>query len=1041
MVGAAALVLALSPSALAGQTTTGSITGTVTGDQNQPIEGAQVQVVNRSTGFTAGVMTRGDGRYTVPGLEVGSNYSVTVRRIGFQPQTNEPVVVTLGQATRVDFALEAQVAQLGAVTVTAVRDPVISPTRNGSQTTISDTVIARLPTLDRNFTDFAALTPQVSTTGPGLSGGGTNNRFNNIKIDGATEADLFGLGSTGQPGGQADGKSIGIESVKEYQVLLSPYDVRQGNFSGALINAVTKSGANELFGSAFIVGRNEELTRTQPYLNEYEKYQYGFSVGGPIVRDKAFFFINPEIQSLKTPASGLYWGAPGLTLSQADLTRFQTALQNVGIEPGGAGQVTNENPLRNIFARLDFNLPGGNTLVLRHNYAYARDDNFSRGSTGTTPFFPLTSNGYRFTSQKNATVAQLRSIFGNGMFNEFQLGYTTIRDRRSPNVRGPQVTAFAPGAQLQAGSERFSHGNELDQDILEITENLTLPAFGGHSITIGTQNQFYKPRNLFAQSTFGAWTFGTLDSLDAGLAREYIVGVPAEGDGSVTFNAAQYSAYIQDEWTVSDRLNVTFGLRADIPTFGDKPPENPDVLATFGRSTAEVPTGNLQWSPRFGFNYDLTGDQTNQLRGGAGLFTGRPAFVWLSNAFQNSGLSGVALLTCRGAGRVPMFDANAVANPPQACANGTTASLGAQVDLLNEDLKFPQNLRATLGYDRRVTNNWTATVEGLYTRGVNNLFYQNIALSGPIGVDRNGRVLYGERPFAPALVDPDRTVVTDVSNQSKDWSYQLTGGIQRQYRDNYSASLFYTYSQVRDVQALTSSTAFSQYRFGRAWAGDQSDDTPSRSVFEQRHKVVAYGTYTLPSLTDITLSWIGGSGMPYHYVSDGDLNGDGISLNDPLYIPLDARDPNEILFQTFTQDGVTYTAAEQAEAFEQYIESVPCLRRSRGTMQSRNVCENPWQNQVNLSVRQSLKTLGSQRATVQLDVFNLGNLLNREWGTFRSASANQNIDLLDQRFVQGNTNLSEGGQHVFRFTPGEDVYRSNFFSSNYTMQLMLRYSF
>ena len=381
------MLATLAPAPMAAQgVTTGAIGGRVTDANGAPVAEVQVQVLNRATGFSRGAQTNASGRFAVLGLEVGS-YDVTARRIGFAAGTREGIRVSLSQTTQVDMELQQQAAQLSAVTIegTNVAGALISPSRTGVSTTITDSALRRLPTLDRNFTDFARLTPQVSNSGPGLSGGGTNNRYNSIQIDGATESDLFGLGSTGQPGGQAKGKSIGIESVKEYQVLLSPYDVRQGNFSGVLINAVTKSGTNEFTGSAYGVGRNESFARTQPYIPEFEQYQYGFSLGGPIVKDKVLFFVNPEFQSRKAPASGAFLGdgRAANTVTQAHVDRFVSALESRGMtDLGTPGAVTNENPLANVFGRLDINL-GATQLVLRHNYGRAEDDVFSRGSSGS----------------------------------------------------------------------------------------------------------------------------------------------------------------------------------------------------------------------------------------------------------------------------------------------------------------------------------------------------------------------------------------------------------------------------------------------------------------------------------------------------------------------------------------------------------------------------------------------------------------------------------------------------------------------------------
>ena len=1039
------------------QTTTGAISGTVTIEAGQTIEDAQIQVLNPATGFSRGVRTNAAGRYTVPGLEPAT-YSVTVRRIGYSAQTKDGVKASLGLTTRVDFQLSAQATVLGEVRAAVNVDPLISPTRTSVSTTISDTALHRLPSLNRNFTDFVALTPQISQSGPGLSGGGSNNRYNSVQIDGANETDLFGLGSTGQPGGQASGKSIGIESVKEYQVLLAPFDVRQGNFAGALINAVTKSGTNEFHGSLYGVTRNQGLTRSQAYITKSEQSQYGFSVGGPIIKDKAFFFFNPEWQVRKLPASGDYIGLPTTNLRQTTLDSVNAVLAGYNLPLGGGGLANNENPLQNVFGRLDFNLPANNQLVVRHNYGYAQDDNFSRSPNS----FRLTNNAYKFKSTKNATVVQLRSLFGAGAYNELLLNRTSIRDRRAPAVTNtPQVNVLVPGYTIVDGSERSSQGNELDQDMLEATDNFTLP-LGTHRVTIGTQNQFYKVRNLFGQNSYGFWTFGTLDSLRQGIARSYQVGVPLSGDGAVRFHAAAYSGYAQDEWTVTSNLNVTYGLRVDMPVFKDKPPFNQAISDSLGRNTSDIPSGNIEWSPRLGFNWNATGDDRNQVRGGVGLFSGRPAFVWLSNAFQNSGSTGFGQLTCAPVtaqtptAGVPVFNSANAANPPKQCALGLTARAGGEIDLLDPNLKFPQNLRTTLGYDHRLSANWVATLEGVYTRAVHGLFYQNIALKGVQGVDQFGRTIYGLTPGNPVRAVPSRALVIDVTNQSKDHAYQLTGGLQRKYWDRYEGSIFYTYSRVFDVQAFTSSTAASQLTFGRPWAGDLLSKDATRSIFEQRHRIVATGTYSFSTKTDLTFIYFGESGIPYDYTTNADLNGEGFSGNDPLYIPVNALDPTQMIFQSQTYSNragvaTVYTAQQQADAFQRFIETTPCLKNNRGHIVPRNACESPWTHRLNVSGRQSLPTILSQNVSLQVDVFNFLNLLNKHWGAQPSGGSFQLYNLLDYRGRTGSNppvtvpptpaSTLLNSSPIWSFNPNYKKFSSNNLSSNYQIQFQLRYSF
>ena len=1050
---------------LAAQTTTGNIGGRVTGPSGEPIDNAQVQVVNGATGISVGTTTHSDGNYIVLGLEVGDQYRVTVRRIGYAPQTVQPVRVTLGQTSPVNVKLENQATQLAAVTVQASSvGAVITPSHEGSQTTITDTLLRKLPSLNRNFTDFVELTPQVSTSGPGLSGGGVNNRYNNIQIDGATEKDLFGLGSTGQPGGQAGGKSIGIESVKEYQVFLAPYDVRVGNFSGLSVNAVTKSGTNDLTGSVYGYWRDRSMERDQPYLTAFNQTQYGLSVGGPIVRDKAFFFVNPEWQSQSRPASGIAFGDVGFGTGSAfetALNRFTTTLSADGLKNlGTANRVPVTNPLTNLFARFDFALPWNSTLVLRDNYAHAVEDVFSRAALGSsaTPAFPLTSWLYQFTSDKNAPVVQLRTNFNNGAYNELIGAYTRIRDSRAtPGTLQPAISVIESNvADFEAGTENSSQANQLDQDITELTDNFTLPLGGSNRLTIGGQAQWYKVRNLFGQNLVGLWTFGSLDSLDLGAPQSYRVGIPvcpdgtiggAGCDGAVRFHAGQFAGYLQDDWTASPTFNLSVGVRFDDPVFFTKPPTNAKVQQQFGINTADIPSGNVQISPRVGFNWNVTGDNRNQLRGGVGLFQSSPAYVWMSNSFQNSGgVSGFASLNCSNAAAAPHFDATAVTNPPQACspASGITASTGSEVDFANPNLKFPQVLRGNLAYDRDLGNGYVASFEGLYTKAINNLFYTNLALvDTPVGTSPDGRTLYGLQPNKPSLKVPTRNTVYEILNESKDYSYSLTAQIQKRFTENLGGSLAYTRTQAYSVEDLTSSVAGSQYRFGRTYFGTQLGMPLFHSEFETPNRIIGDVSYTLPTRTSISVIYTGQSGIHFTYVAPGDLNGDNQTLNDPIYIPTGPTDPKGPVF--VTSKSVTATPAQQAAAFDAFISSNSCLNSQRGHIMQNNSCNSPWTNEFDVSAEQAVTTIRGQNVSLRLDIFNFGNLLNKNWGrqistgNFSPVTIYSGTALSLPGGAAGAADLTTGVPKV-SFDPKFNPFTYNNIFSNYSMQLSVRYS-
>jgi hypothetical protein len=1069
-------------------TTTGGIGGTVTDAQSAVVEGAQVTITNRSTGFTASARTRSNGSYLVQGLEVGGPYSVSVRRLGSESQTRDDVRVTLSTITRVDFRLVAQAQVLAGVTATGERSgALIGPSRTGVQTTITDTMVSRLPSLNRDFVDFAKLAPQIAVVpGSGLSGGGVNNRFNAIQIDGASESDLFGLGSTGTPGGGVSAKSISVESVKEYQVLLSPFDVRQGNFVGALINAVTKSGTNTLTGSAYGYMRDQQMTRSQDYLSAFNQKQYGFSLGGPIVKDKVFFFVNPEWQTQESPTPGPFIGSSDATVTQSQVDAVNSALAAYGIAGGTGDIIPQQNPLTNIFGRLDFNLPYSSRAKLSLNYSDGTRTNFSRSTSGD---FRLTSNAYDFASKKYSTVGQLFTNWSNGASNELSVGYVTIDDYRSVPQVAPQISVAVPrlgggaAVNIVSGTERSSQGNALYQTILEIGDNITIPV-STHNVTIGTKNFIYYSDNLFAQDRYGTWAFQSLDSLNgtcatcAGspLASSFSVRVPVGEQARAQFHSATYGAFIQDQWKLRPTMNLIVGLRADIPVFKDKPPMNDAFFTEYdtltgvrsiggGRRTDEVPSGRIEWSPRLGFNWDVTGDERNQFRAGAGVFSGPPAYVWLSNAFGNSGVSGYPALTCSSSTnatlRPPQFSQAAVDAAPTQCAGATgqTAALGSAINLLNQDMHFPQSLKSTVGFDHRfgstgmfgaLLENIIGTLEVQYTKGLYTPFYKNLALLEPDATDATnfnsqGRLMYGTLAAsgsgATPLTRTGRREVYDVTNSSGDYSYQLTGGLTKRYASRWEGALFYTYTQSRDIQSTGNSTAGSNFGLGRILSGGSvlDMDDLQRSRWEIPHRVVANGTYTFPTQTAVTAIWTGNSGQPFTYYHTSDENADG-QANDAVYIPRDVRDPNEIQFRATTGSNAK-TVAEQQDAYDAFISSVPCLDRQRGQIMTRNSCRGPWMNVLDVSLRQPIRTARGQNFSVQLDIFNFANLLNDQWGIIREAG---DPGFPGQRLLSRVATTTAGGivTPIYNLVnTDQPFYTTRNIQSNYRMQLSMRYSF
>ncbi|HEU4994622.1 MAG TPA: carboxypeptidase regulatory-like domain-containing protein [Gemmatimonadaceae bacterium] len=1072
------LAVLAAPGSLAAQgITTGAIGGLVTNEQGQPIEGAQIAIANPRTGARANATTRDNGRYFVQGLEVGDSYNVTVRRIGLVAQTKSNVKVSLSQTTRADFQMAAQAVQLAGVVVGAevTRTEVFAPSNTGTKSVVSDTAIQRLPTSTRNLTDFVKLTPQASATGAGFSGGGMSNRMNNVQIDGSSERDVFGLGATGTPGSEVNAKGISIDAVKEYQVLLAPFDVRQGNFGGFLLNAVTKSGTNQLQGSAYYYFRNERFGADTNVLRatKFDRTQWGFTVGGPIIPDKLHFFVAPEFTTENTPVSGPYSGQPansptGFVFSPDTLARFETLMQGYGAKIGTPGYSNIPNPLTNFFGRLDYQLNDVHRLVVRYNYATGERLRQQNSRNLTTAVY--SSNFHDFKNVKAAPVVQLYSNFKNGSFNEMFVGYNNWYNRRTPRDQFPQirinrvvgnaVTPVVNGAIL-AGADQFSQGNELDTKTWEFTDNFTKP-IGAHTFTVGTRHEKVWLRNLFTQSSYGVWSFANLDSLAAGNANSFRKAVILSNGGNVEYSALQSAFYAQDQWQVNPNLAITAGMRVDVSSFLDDVKYNAAIDSAYGRRTDNVPKRSVQYSPRVGFNWDVTGTQTDQVRGGVGLFVGTPPYVWLENAYVNSG-NVITFLNCNTSGsaaQAPAFNVD----PTQvnACRGTTPLPPIGDVNFLSKDLKFPQPLRATLAYDRRLPKDMILTFEGLFSKTLNQFFFYNLNDRAPQGTGQGGRVLYDTLVNAATgatVALPPQSVIAnggssrfstaiDLKNQNKDYAYNLTAQLRKRYLNNWEGTIAYTYSRARDVQSFGSSTHISNWQFGRTISGRQEDAFNGISLFDQPHKLMATATRTFfffrTAPTDVSFFYQGISGSPHDYIYGGsqlvgDANGDAFQGNDLIYVPKNALDPAEIQFRAVG----ARTPAQQATDLENFISNNECLNSQRGKIMSRNSCRLPFSNQVDLGIRQRLPSIRGQELALTLDIFNFGNLVNKNWGKVLSSplSGNSNVPLVTM--VGYSTTNPRTAVPIVTFTPptGGAYTAGNSALNFWRTQLAVRYSF
>ena len=1000
-VALAAFLLQAAPAAAQGLTTA-AVSGTVTDSDGAPAENVTVTVTNNSTGIVNGSLTDSDGDYLVPGLQVGGPYTVEAGGggLGYRPESRTGIRLTLGQRLDLDFQLQTEAVEVAAITATISPTlEVINPGRTGQEQLVSENLIQNLPTIGRNFTDFIDLSPLSGTGGGSTAVANQNNRFNSIQIDGVVTQDLFGLGATGQPGGQAGARSISIEAVKEYQIIAAPFDVRQSGFTGGLINAVTKTGTNEWEGAAYYYYRNEDFVRDEldgAAFGEFKNSLFGGTIGGPIIKDRVHVFGGVEIENDEAPGGEVAVGRddPSEThVSLADAEAFVGGLNALGVEPGGFGPFTVENPNRNLFGRIDAQLNENHALTVRHNYVRAEDDVDQNRFGGST--YSLDSNFYFFETTTHSFVSSLKSTFGETGYNELTFGYTRIRDRRTPATTYPTISVEnLPDADgtgtvtLRAGAETFSQANELDQDAWEISNNFSFDMGDNHRVTLGVQDQIFKFRNLFLANSTGGWTFDSMADFLAGNPSEFSKSVLVAGvtDPNARFTVNSLGLYGQTEYRGIENVVVTAGLRYDMPFILDDPGRN-EPVEQLGRNTSEMPSGNGILSPRLGFNWDVNGEGRTQVRGGVGLFTGRQPFVWLSNVYTNTGLFAASLF-CSGAS-TPVFTVGQ--DTPDTClAAGSPQPPKAVVNTVDPDFEFPSTWRFDAAVDHELP--WggiVGTAEFLFTKSRNQIWYEelNVDFSAPVSTTQGGRMVWGTHKSGldtggnediattTRITDAFHNVI-DLTNSDQDKSWSLIFQAQKRFSGGFEMTGSYTYSDAEDVSGLTSSIAASNFGFKPTGALSPNEQVLAISDYIQRHKVTLGSTWDVADWMNWSVFYIGNSGDNYTYTYDGDVNADGYEStvsgisgrnNDLVYVPMDAND-------------ITLTEPADWAELDTFIRTEECLNENRGRIIERNVCKEPWRHRVDTRFTFSVPTIAGHRGVLVMDVFNVLNLLNEDWG-------------------------------------------------------------
>lgn len=1023
-------------SSLSGKVTTTSKTTTaerVVATSGDALPGANIVATHEPSGSTYGTVSQSDGSFIIPAMRIGGPYTVKVSFVGYQEAVYKDIYLSLGNASNLNVTLSEDAQALSDIVVSADRGDIFSTERTGASTNIRKESITTLPTINRSINDFTRLTPQAS----GRSFVGQDARFNNITIDGSIFNNSFGLAD--QPGGRTGSSPISLDAIEEIQVNIAPFDVRQAGFVGAGVNAVTKSGTNEFSGSAFYNMRSESFVGkkadgVEVNTNAFDVKQYGIRIGGPIIKNKLFFFANAEIERKSEPATAYTAntgsepvGGTKTRVLQSDLDALSTFLAtNYNYQTGPYQGYNNETKSDKFLVKLDYNISQNHKASIRYNYLTSSADVLASNSSSlgfgnrrsNTNALNYQNSNYIQTEKIHSVIGEVNSTFGKKISNNFIVGYTyQNEDRESRGDFFPLVEIQqAANTYITFGFEPFTPSNKLNYKTFQLQDNVSL-YLGKHTVTAGFNIENFSYENVFFPGSQSVYVYNSLADFYAdadgnaataqpSLRRfqlRYVNPSVVDGTEPVQPTEVLYAGgYLQDEFSLFGRLNITAGIRVDVPKFKDTGFLNTTVEGQtyidnegnpYKINTAQLPEAKALVSPRLGFNLDVLGNQKLQVRGGTGLFTGRPVFVWISNQIGNNGV-------------LTGFDQidNTLTrpfNPDPAAYIPSTANLPTSYEIAATDpnFKFPQVWRTNIAVDYKLPAGLIGTLEFINSQDVNGMAYFNANLV-PSGYTATGGVISpaatpatfngaDNRPrYSPVNPRINSNAVNAIvlTNSNKGFSRSTSIKIERPFRNGLHALAAYNFGVAKNTIDPGSIAAGSWN--GNPISADPNNPAAGFSNNDQRHRVIVSTTYR-KEFADMFavqagLIWEGRNQGRISHIYSTDMNGDG-QINDLIYIP---NDQSEMTFQDYDPDGAgpaaVYTAVQQAADWDAYINQDDYLKEHRGEYAERNGALIPWVNRADFSLvfEFFLKMPNGKRNTLQLrgDIINVGNMLNNKWG-------------------------------------------------------------
>ncbi|MEI7828337.1 MAG: TonB-dependent receptor [Prolixibacteraceae bacterium] len=1084
------------------QVTSSGISGRITGG-NESLPGAAVVAVHVPSGTQYGTVTNADGRFSLQGMRTGGPYKVDVSFVGYAKASFTDITLSLGESFVLNTSLKESNATVGEVTVVGQKPSPYNSEKNGASMNLSTRQITMMPSVSRSINDVTRLTPQSN----GNQIGGGNYRQNYITVDGAQFNNAFGIG-TNLPGG---GSPISLDAIDQISVNITPFDVRQSGFIGASVNAVTRSGSNEFSGSVYDFMSSEkykgnkvgDATFTK---NPSDYKMFGFRLGGPIIKNKLFFFVNYESEKNTVPGPSRVAATPSAPADGVNIARPTASdmdmiskylLDTYGYETGPYQGYSNQSPASKLLARVDWNISRNHKFNIRYSQTKAKSPSYP--STSTSPFPTIYTNnrqsmdamwyqnsGYFTETNFSSLSAELNSTLLNGkLLNTLRYTNSFQDEPRSTNGKlFPFVDILSGGKPyVSFGTELFSYGNLRQVKTTTITDDVTW-SMGKNNFTAGLQYEANETKNGFMRFgtsfyVFNSWSDFTngVKPADFGITFS---NTPGYAQAFPSFKFGQYSAYIQDEITVNSKLKLVAGLRADLPTFSQPALAHPKIEnLTFGGnsySTATLPQSKVMLSPRVGFNYNLKEDRSLVLRGGTGIFTGRVPFVWVVSQVGDAGMVQTTMTYTSATlpANVTKFSDKIDAYYPT-----TQPAVGEIIPstftIISKDFKMPQSWKSSLALDAKLPFGIKGSLEGIYNKDINTAFFVNEGLKGGVAMNIAGypdnRIVYPVTAAATKGLAYYQTISTDgktvttpagtggngvspivLENRNKGYYYSLTAKLEKAFAKGFTGMVAYTRSDARNLVDGSGDQASSAWN-GNANVNGANSEELSYASYVVPDRLIASASYKFEYLksmaTTVSVFYEGSSQGRFSYVYSSNIVRDGAGSNNLIYVPKNA---SEITFVDQTVKdasgaNVLWTAAAQSTSFFNFIDQDKYLRTRMGKYAERNGALIPWRNSFDAKLMQEIFVkVGGKRNTIQvsLDILNVGNLINSNWG--KADFYNQNNILKPVN----NSSVVAGGtvKPTFQLNPYnsnqmlQNTYRDNLgYGSTYSMQLGIRYIF